>query len=144
MRQIHPLSTYKRGLSSRTTLDEAELLVFAVMDLEAWMDMEGWTGFFTSPQSAAVYPQLKAGLAAANDRASLSVLEGFERYLWANRVTMAPTSIDEHFTALDDASSAALPDWRAEFAEATAQRWKLISAHLRSVGIELVTGDQDS
>ena len=137
MRQIDPLSAYQRGLSSRSSLDEAELFVFAVMHLENLMDMQGWEHFFCSPQSAALYPNLKTGLAEADDRASLAVLEDFERYLWANRVPLVPASIDRHFTALDDATLSALPDWRARFAGVAEQRWEAISAHLKSIGIAL-------
>ena len=138
MRPIEPLSTYKRGLNSRSSLDDVELFVFAVMDLEALMDMEGWEHFFCSPQSASLYPKLKMWLGAADDRASLSVLEDFERYLLANGVPLAPASIDQHFTTLDAASLAGLPDWRGRFAEVVEQRWEAISAHLKSLGIELV------
>jgi hypothetical protein len=138
MRPLDPLLTYKRGLNSRTSLDDAELFVFAVMELEALMDMEGWEHFFCSPQSAGLYPTLKMWLAAAEDRASLAVLEDFERYLEANRVPMAPASIDQHLTTLDAASLAGLPDWRSRFAAVVEQRWDAISTHLKSLGIELV------
>jgi hypothetical protein len=138
MRSIELVSTYQRGLSSRSSLDEAELFVFAVMDLENLIDMEGWEHFFCSPQAAALYPNLKTGLTEADDRASLAVLEDFERYLRANRVPLGPASIERHFTTLDDASLSALPDWRARFAEVVEQRWEAISAHLKSIGIELL------
>jgi hypothetical protein len=145
MRQLDPQEMYHRALGSNdpaAVLDEVEMLVFVVMDLETYMDMEGWDAFFVGNQSH-LYPLLRQCLTAAGAARSLAVIDDYVAYHSTRGVPFEPEAIDELACRETEAVLRARPDWRSHFSDASGERWLRIGEYLRSRGIELVSSAPD-
>lgn len=145
MRKLDPHEMYRRALGSNdpaAVLDEVELFVFAVMELETYMDMEGWDAFFVGSQSH-LYPLLRQCLSVVGAARSLAVVDDYVAYHAARGVPFEPEPIDELARRETDAVLRARPDWRSHFSDASGERWQRIGEYLKSCGIELVTSVPD-
>jgi hypothetical protein len=130
---LDPTEVYERGLRDAESLTPPERFVYILMELETYADMEGWDHFFTT-EKLRYYPELKAGLAASGDVESLEVLQDYERYLAAHRVTLDANGIADFLSSQSDADLAVWRDWREDYSCLSPVRWEKVRAHLRSVG----------
>lgn len=130
--QLAPLEVYHRGLKDPEALSLEERLVYLVLELETYADMEGWDHFFTTPLLR-FYEELKRGLWEAGALPSFEVLERYEAFLRAHGVVMDPDAI-EVFCAEFEGEAA---DWREEFSRLTEARWNEIRGWLKQRGVTL-------
>jgi hypothetical protein len=133
---LDPMEVYERGLRDAESLTQAELLVYALIELETYADMEGWDHFFTSDKLL-FYPALKAGLVAAGDAESLAVLDDYERYLASRGVPLEADAIDEFLCAQADDDLTRCRDWREDYSRLGPERWEKVKAHLRRGGLAM-------
>jgi hypothetical protein len=132
------MKVYKRGIANPDNLDSDERLVYLLMELETYMDMEGWDHFFTTDKMR-YYAELKGGLKSAGDKQSLEVLEHYEHYLRALGVEMQPNAIDAFLCVRDDSELDSCRDWRTDYNRLNDVRWQKVRVYLRGRGVELLT-----
>jgi hypothetical protein len=130
---LDPKDVYERGLRDPESLSDAERLVYILIELETYADMEGWDHFFTTDQLR-YFTELKAGLVASGDVESLEVLQHYEDYLASHGVTLDADSIDAFLCSRPDAESDTLRDWREDFSCLCPARWQKVGAYLRRCG----------
>lgn len=133
---LDPTAVYKRGLRDPEGLTAAERLVFVLMEFETLMDMEGWDDFFTS-KWLRYYPELKRGLAAADDTESLAVLDDYEQHLKERNVALEADAIGAFLVAQSEEYFRGCRDWRDEYSRLSDRRWRKVTDHLRTLGLEL-------
>ena len=138
MRRLDPMDVLRRGHADVGALDTLERLVFGVMEIEGLAAMEGWDHFFTHSETLELYHDVKAGLEAAGDRASLEVLGDYERTVAAANAEFSPAGIERWVSSLSDSALDQLPDWRGQFESLTGRRWDAIADYLSEQDIELL------
>jgi len=129
---LSPLEVYQRGLRDPEALTGEERLVYLLIELETYADMEGWDHFFTTPLMR-FYEELKGGLQAAGDLRSAGVLNRYEEFLRSHGVALEPDAIEEFCGAADTDGG----DWHEEYSRLNEARWERIREWLRSRGITL-------
>jgi hypothetical protein len=133
---LDAMAVYARGLRDPDSLTKAERLVYVLMELETYADMEGWDHFFTT-NKLRYYPELKEGLAAAGDSESLEVLEDYERHLTAHAVPLDADAIEDFVCSADDVELAKWRDWRGDYSDLCPARWEKVKAYLRRGGLAM-------
>ena len=142
MRRLDPDDVFHRAARDLASLDAHEQLVAGVQLLELLAAKDGWDEFFTSSYFA-LYPAMRAGLAAAGDAASLRILDDYEQWLRANGVALDPKAIASFAATLDEASLRGVHDPEPDFAAIADERWRLIERYLASQGVHLQSGGPD-
>ena len=137
MQTLNVDAVLDKGLGSEADLSDLERSIFVVAYFESISDMEGWDHFFT--YSLKWYPDLQRALEAAGDLGSLKVLRSYETHLSSLGVPLDAESIDTFLTKASTEYFDSCPDWREQFSEKMEERWKLISAHYSSIGVQLET-----
>ena len=133
---LNPMEVYERGLRDPDSLTQSERLVYVLMELETYADMEGWDHFFATDKLR-YYPELKAGLVASGDLESLEVLEDYEGYLASQGVPLQADAIDDFICSESAADLANCRDWREDYSRLGPERWEKVKAHLRRGGLAM-------
>jgi len=144
MRSIDPDDVYQRALTGPggvDGLDEAERLIYALKELETYIAMQGWTGFFTGSCSY-LYPDLRQCIELSGDSRSLAILDDYVAYLISVGVALDADAIETwERTKASDVPS--VPDWGKQFRAATTDRWRSLRRYFNSRGI-LLTDPADA
>jgi len=129
---------YDRGLANCDLLTPEERLVYLLLEVEICADMEGWDHFFTMEQ-VRYLGELKAGLEAVGDRASLSVIKDYERGLAAHGVPMEAEAVAAFLERQGDDYFDQDRDWREEYTALAETRWRRVKEYLRGQGLQLIS-----
>lgn len=124
-----------KGLEDESGLSEVELQVFSVAYLESVADMEGWDHFYT--YSMHLHPIMTSLLLSAEDRASLKVIQDYEKHFSELGVAFNVKEIDAFLSSASESYYSSCPDWREEFSLLSDQRWDKIVSYLNGQGIKL-------
>ena len=133
---LDAMEVYERGLRDAESLTHAERLVYVLVELETYADMEGWDHFFTTDKLRSD-PELKAGLVSSGDSESVEVLEDYERYLASHGVPLEADAIEEFLCSQSNNDLANCRDWHEDYSRLGPARWEKVKAHLRRGGLAL-------
>ena len=133
-----PKFVYKRGLQNPDSLTPEERMVYLIMEIETYMDMEGWDHFFTTDNMMCYYDEFKGSLELIGDADSLEVIEDYERHLARQGIPFYPAAIDAFLCDQDDAYFANCRDWREDHNGFIETRWRKVADYLRSQNIQLL------
>lgn len=129
---LSPLEVYRQGLKAPEALTAEERLVYLLLELETYADMEGWDHFFTTPLMR-YYDELRSGLQAIGDPDSVGVLDHYAAFLSSHGVAMEPGAIEQF--CCDQGTEA--HDWREDYGRHAETRWRRVREWLGQRGIEL-------
>ena len=126
-----------KGLEPNCSLNDNEILVFALAYLESVADMEGWDHFFTYNMD--LYPNAIKILKLAGDFESLKVLNDYKKHFIDLGIQFNPTDIDYFLASASPQYFDFSPDWRELFSDLSEKRWELISAYFKRNNIKIKT-----
>ena len=138
MRSLDPDAVYTKALAHPAgvdDLDEHEVLVYAVKELETYIAMSGWEGFFTGSCSY-LYPHVRRCLELTGDSRSLAILDSYVNHLASFGVAIDADAIEDFNRSWTPGP--AQPAWGKQFQAAVTERWQRIRSYLESQNILLV------
>lgn len=143
MRTIDPYEVYQRALKSpdgADALDEVELLIYALKELETYIAMQGWTGFFTG-SCVYLYPNVRRCLELSGHARSLAILDDYVEYLSPGGGPLDASTI-EGLASDRRSDGPSTPDWGAQFQADAAERWQSLERYLATQGIRLIASEE--
>jgi hypothetical protein len=141
---LDPIDIYDRGLRDFSSLQGAERLVFMLQDFDNLMEMEGWDHFFLYEHHFIWYCEMKEWLHLIGDRASLTVLEDYERHLTRYGVPFSPVGIQNFLNTQDNVYLCECPDWRGQYCELRRDRWAKAMAFFKCHHLEVLVAEPGS
>lgn len=126
-----------KGLEAEEALTENERLIYAVAYLESIADMEGWDHYFTYDMKW--YPLLIDLLRRAGDFRSLGIVNDYKKHFDELGVGFEAKEIDFFLCEASDDYFDTCPDWRELFSDMSEQRWRLIAAYFKNIGVNVKT-----
>ena len=134
---LDPMEISKRGSPDLKNLSQPERFVYLIMTLEALMDMEGWDHFFAYAHYMQHYRELKDGLRAAGDVASVEVLDDYENQFKKWDVPFESDAISEFLNSAPESHFKSSREWRDDFSRLTEARWQIVEGYLSKQGLKL-------